>query len=128
MVESKGEFSIRGSIIDFWPIEYDNPIRIELFDTEIDSIRFFDKDTQRSLENIDEIIVRPTKELIYDKNDYDNVIKEIKNDLSTISDDGKLVKIKDKYRQIISYLKDSLYIANDDLITPYRKNNFDSFF
>lgn len=128
LVESKREFSIRGSIIDFWPIEYDNPIRIELFDTEIDSIRFFDKDTQRSLENIDEIIVRPTKELIYDKNDYDNVIKEIKNDLSTISDDGKLVKIKDKYRQIISYLKDSLYIANDDLITPYRKNNFDSFF
>lgn len=128
LVESKGEFSIRGSIIDFWPIEYDNPIRIELFDTEIDSIRFFDKDTQRSLENIDEIIVRPTKELIYDKNDYDNVIKEIENDLSTISDDEKLVKLKDKYRQIISYLKDSLYIANDDLITPYRKNNFDSFF
>ena len=128
LVESKGEFSIRGSIIDFWPIEYDNPIRIELFDTEIDSIRFFDKDTQRSLENIDEIIVRPTKELIYDKNDYDNVIKEIENDLSTISNDEKLVKLKDKYRQIISYLKDSLYIANDDLITPYRKNNFDSFF
>ncbi|WP_058990378.1 transcription-repair coupling factor [Anaerococcus rubeinfantis] len=128
LVESKGEFSIRGSIIDFWPIEYDNPIRIELFDTEIDSIRFFDKDTQRSLENIDEIIVRPTKELIYDKNDYDNVIKEIENDLSAISDDGKLVKLKDKYRQIISYLKDSLYIANEDLITPYRKNNFDSFF
>lgn len=128
LVESKGEFSIRGSIIDFWPIEYDNPIRIELFDTEIDSIRFFDKDTQRSLENIGEIIVRPTKELIYDKNDYDNVIKEIENDLSAISDDGKLVKLKDKYRQIISYLKDSLYIANDDLITPYRKNNFDSFF
>lgn len=128
LVESKGEFSIRGSIIDFWPIEYDNPIRIELFDTEIDSIRFFDKDTQRSLENIDEIIVRPTKELIYDKNDYDNVIKEIENDLSTISDDEKLVKLKDKYRQIISYLKDSLYIANDDLITPYRKINFDSFF
>ena len=128
LVESKGEFSIRGSIIDFWPIEYDNPIRIELFDTEIDSIRFFDKDTQRSLENINEIIIRPTKELIYDKNDYENVIEEIEKDLLKISDDQKLTKLKDKYRQIISYLKDSLYIANDDLITPYRKNNFDSFF
>ncbi|MDU6791427.1 MAG: transcription-repair coupling factor, partial [Anaerococcus sp.] len=104
------------------------PIRIELFDTEIDSIRFFDKYTQRSLENIDEIIVRPTKELIYDKNDYENVIEEIEKDLLKISDDQKLTKLKDKYRQIISYLKDSLYIANDDLITPYRKNNFDSFF
>lgn len=128
LVESKGEFSIRGSIIDFWPIEYDNPIRIELFDTEIDSIRFFDKDTQRSLENINEIIIRPTKELIYDKNDYKKVIELIKKDIENISDSGNSTKLKDKYNQIISYLNDSLYIANEDLITPYRNENFDDFF
>ena len=128
LVESKGEFSIRGSIIDFWPIEYDNPIRIELFDTEIDSMRFFDKDTQRSLENIDEIIIRPTKELIYDKNDYQKIIELIKKDIKNISDSSNSTKLKDKYNQIISYLSDSLYIANEDLITPYRNENFDDFF
>ena len=127
LVESKGEFSIRGSIIDFWPIEYDNPIRIELFDTEIDSIRFFDKDSQRSLENIKKITVRPTKELIYDKSDYENVIELIKKDINNTSDDKNFIKLKDKYKQIISYINDSLYIANDDLITPYR-DNYDSFF
>lgn len=128
LVESKGEFSIRGSIIDFWPIEYENPIRIELFDTEIDSIRFFDKDSQRSLENIDEILVRPTKELIYEKSDYEKSIKLINKDIDSLSDNLGMSKLKDKYRQIVSYLKDSLYISNDDLISPYRADNFDDFF
>lgn len=128
LVESKGEFSIRGSIIDFWPIEYENPIRIELFDTEIDSIRFFDKDSQRSLENIDEILVRPTKELIYEKSDYEKSIKLINKDIDSLSDNLGMSKLKDKYSQIVSYLKDSLYISNDDLISPYRVDNFDNFF
>ncbi|EEB36388.1 transcription-repair coupling factor [Anaerococcus hydrogenalis DSM 7454] len=128
LVESKGEFSIRGSIIDFWPIEYENPIRIELFDTEIDSIRFFDKDSQRSLENIDEILVRPTKELIYEKSDYEKSIKLINKDIDSLSDNLGMSKLKDKYSQIVSYLKDSLYISNDDLISPYRADNFDDFF
>lgn len=128
LVESKGEFSIRGSIIDFWPIEYENPIRIELFDTEIDSIRFFDKDSQRSLENIDEILVRPTKELIYEKSDYEKSIKLIDKDIDSLSDNLGMSKLKDKYSQIVSYLKDSLYISNDDLISPYRADNFDDFF
>ena len=128
LVESKGEFSIRGSIIDFWPIEYENPIRIELFYTEIDSIRFFDKDSQRSLGNINEILVRPSKELIYEKSDYENTIKLINKEIDNISNNLGLNKLKDKYNQIISYLKDSLYIANDDLITPYRIDNYSSFF
>ncbi|WP_276877354.1 transcription-repair coupling factor [Anaerococcus hydrogenalis] len=128
LVESKGEFSIRGSIIDFWPIEYENPIRIELFDTEIDSIRFFDKDSQRSLENIDEILVRPTKELIYEKSDYEKSIKLINKDIDSLSDNLGMSKLKDKYSQIVSYLNDSLYISNDDLISPYRADNFDDFF
>ncbi|WP_311370235.1 transcription-repair coupling factor [Anaerococcus hydrogenalis] len=128
LVESKGEFSIRGSIIDFWPIEYENPIRIELFDTEIDSIRFFDKDSQRSLENIDEILVRPTKELIYEKSDYEKSIKLIDKDIDSLSDNLGMSKLKDKYSQIVSYLKDNLYISNDDLISPYRADNFDDFF
>ena len=49
MVEGKGQFSIRGGIIDFFSPIYDNPVRIELFDNETDSIRFFDVLTQRSI-------------------------------------------------------------------------------
>lgn len=64
MVTTPGEFSKRGGIIDIYPLTEENPIRIELFDEEIDSIRFFDAETQRSLSKLDEIIIKPVSELL----------------------------------------------------------------
>ena len=57
VIEGRGEYSIRGGIIDIFTPEADNPYRIELFDTEIDSIRVFDLDTQRSTENLKGITI-----------------------------------------------------------------------
>ena len=54
MVTTPGEFSVRGGIIDIYPLTEANPLRIELFDTEIDSIRYFSLDDQRSKEKISE--------------------------------------------------------------------------
>lgn len=48
-VESRGEFSVRGGIVDVFPPDAENPIRIDLFGTDIESIRYFDLHTQRSL-------------------------------------------------------------------------------
>ncbi|WP_067841270.1 transcription-repair coupling factor [Amphibacillus sediminis] len=64
MVSSPGEFSMRGGIIDIYPITEVNPLRIELFDNEIDSIRYFDATTQRSLEKLSEIVVLPITEML----------------------------------------------------------------
>ena len=55
MIEACGEFSVRGGIIDIFTPDNDNPYRIELFDTEVDSIRTFDIDTQRSVENLNSV-------------------------------------------------------------------------
>ncbi|HLG38232.1 MAG TPA: hypothetical protein VI461_01145, partial [Chitinophagaceae bacterium] len=57
-----GEFSIRGSIVDVYPMGFDLPIRIELLDEDIDTIRTFDPDTQRSIEKISEINLLPAHE------------------------------------------------------------------
>jgi transcription-repair coupling factor (superfamily II helicase) len=57
-----GEFSIRGSIIDVFPMGSRRPFRIELFDDEIDSLRQFDTETQRTIEKINEINVLPARE------------------------------------------------------------------
>ena len=57
MIENRGEYSIRGGIIDIFTPDSDFPYRIELFDTEVDSIRSFDIDTQRSIENLKYITV-----------------------------------------------------------------------
>ena len=61
-VVAPGEFSIRGSLIDIFPMGAQSPFRLDLFDTEIDSIRSFDPDTQRSIEIVDEVRVLPGRE------------------------------------------------------------------
>ncbi|MFZ5966673.1 MAG: transcription-repair coupling factor [Bacillota bacterium] len=63
-VEAKGHFSIRGGIMDIFPVICDNPYRIELFDDEVDSIRIFDYETQVSMEKVEEALITPAQELI----------------------------------------------------------------
>ncbi|ARU60988.1 transcription-repair coupling factor [Tumebacillus avium] len=64
MVESKGEFSVRGGIIDVFPLTRDEAVRIELFDVEVDSIRTFDPADQRSQGKIDKVSFWPIREVI----------------------------------------------------------------
>lgn len=61
-VEMPGQFSIRGGIVDVYCLTEENPWRIELWGDEIDSIRSFDAQSQRSLENLDEIVIYPAAE------------------------------------------------------------------
>ncbi|GAB3482259.1 transcription-repair coupling factor [Marinomonas epiphytica] len=61
-VHQHGEFTIRGALMDVFPMGADKPIRIDWFDDEIDSIRWFDPDTQRSTEKTQEINMLPAKE------------------------------------------------------------------
>ena len=64
MVSTPGEFSIRGGIIDIYPLTEERPLRLELFDTEIDSIRYFDIEDQRSLQTVSKISIGPATEVI----------------------------------------------------------------
>ncbi len=61
-VREHGEFAVRGSIIDLFPMGSDTPFRIDLFDEEIDSIRIFSPETQRSTEKVEKIELLPAKE------------------------------------------------------------------
>ena len=67
-VEMPGQFSVRGGIIDVYPLTEENPVRIELWGDEIDSIRSFDTQTQRSIENLEELTLYPAVEEIPSKN------------------------------------------------------------
>lgn len=70
MVDAKGQFSLRGSILDIFTPDGDAPYRIELFDTEIDSIRSFHMDTQRSIENLKRISVYPAEQIVKDRETF----------------------------------------------------------
>lgn len=67
IVNKTGEFAVRGFIVDVFPVESDYPVRIEFFDDEIESIRFFDSDTQKSLSNLSNVIIRPCSEFLTTK-------------------------------------------------------------
>lgn len=66
LTESRGEYSVRGEIIDVFPPDSDRPYRIELFDTEVDSIRTFDPDSQRSLEALEEVSLYQCSQIVRD--------------------------------------------------------------
>ena len=66
IVTKTGEFGVRGFIVDVFPVDEDNPIRIEFFDDEIDSIRVFDTETQKSLGTVKSILIKPYFEFLTD--------------------------------------------------------------
>ncbi len=78
VIESRGEFSIRGGIIDIFTPDSDDPYRVELFDTEVDSIRTFDIDTQRSIDPLDSITVYQCSQLVRDDRVFEAAEKKIK--------------------------------------------------
>ena len=82
LVEGRGEFSIRGGIIDIFTPDGENPYRIELFDTEVDSIRSFDIDSQRSIENLKYIEIYPAEQMLGDKQIFEDASKLLHKEYS----------------------------------------------
>lgn len=80
-VETMGEFSVRGGIIDIFPMTEENPIRIEFFDDEVDSIRYFSTETQRSISKVEKVSIPPTYELVYSENEVESFQTKIKDRL-----------------------------------------------
>lgn len=76
MVDAKGQFSIRGSIIDVFTPDAEEPYRVELFDVEVDSIRSFNLDTQRTSKNLKKIDIYPSELILNDEEVFSNAIKK----------------------------------------------------
>ncbi|MDH5731181.1 MAG: transcription-repair coupling factor, partial [Gammaproteobacteria bacterium] len=71
-VVEHGEFAVRGSILDLFPAGQKQPIRIDLFDDEIESIRIFDAETQRTQEKTDKVRLLPAREFPFDQTAINN--------------------------------------------------------
>ena len=84
-VEVPGQFSIRGGIMDVFSLTEDNPWRIELWGDEVDSIRSFDAESQRSIENLEEISIYPACELVLTAEERQEGIKRILKEADKVS-------------------------------------------
>jgi len=88
MVTSTGEYAVRGFVLDIYLIQQDYPIRIEFFGDEIDSIRYFEPESQRTFENVTSIVCQPILEIDTEENssllDYLNNPTVVMQDFSQI--------------------------------------------
>ena len=111
VVSKTTDIAVRGYVIDVFPVSSVNPVRIEFFGDEVDSIRYFDPETQKSIEEIKEIVIYPASEYLLEKDDdYDckqHMISIYNKEISSIIDylPDSLVFIKD-YPQIKNLLKE----------------------
>lgn len=90
-VDGIGLFSVRGGIIDFFPPELKQPVRIELFGDEIDTIASFDLDTQRRMERLESVTITPVREILFDSPQV--LAEKIRNFASSLK--GKAVKVRE---------------------------------
>ena len=94
MVDGAGQFSIRGGIVDIFTASDDLPIRIELFDDEIDSMGRFDIVTQRRTESIDSFVITPAREVIVSAEAKERLISKIESRISKINDKDATGRLK----------------------------------
>lgn len=126
MVQTKGQFSVRGGIIDFFSSIDDDPYRIELFDDEIDSIRIFDAENQLSLEKVKEVKVKPAREVLIDderiKKGIENIKREF-NDYIKKAKSSSAQTLEERIGEILSKLKDNIYFDGIDSFIHYFIDN-----
>jgi transcription-repair coupling factor (superfamily II helicase) len=103
MVNAPGEFSVRGGIIDVYPLTEEHAIRIELFDIEIDSIRSFNIEDQRSLHMLKEVSIGPAIEIIMNEESKNRSIQAVEAGLARSLKKTKNEKQKELLVENIQY-------------------------
>ena len=83
LVDMRGQFSVRGGIIDVFTPDSEYPYRIELFDTEVDSVRSFDPNTQRSVENLASVEIFPAEQILADKSLFNDAAQRLHREYTT---------------------------------------------
>lgn len=116
-VERHGQFAVRGGIVDVFSIDSDSAVRLELFGDEIDSIRQFDVNTQRSTGGIENVRIIPAREIIYAPEKKGDIIKAINSDLAQTG--KKSHSFAQKIGADMERLKEAWYFPGIDRYIPY---------
>lgn len=121
-VEGKGQYAKRGGILDIYPVNSDMPCRIEFFDIEIDSMRWFSEETQRSTGTCEVLDIYPAREIVYSRSEIDAIANRIREALAEtlplISAELRPLLTKNIERYI-EKLNDSHYFTGVDKFIPY---------
>ncbi len=118
VVEGKGQFTVRGGIIDIYSPSSEYAARIELFDDIVDSIRFFDVISQRSIENLKSLHIIPAREVIFKSSDKPLLAQKLSSELAkyvkTIKNEENAKSIRERVSEDKEALMNSSYFPGID--------------
>lgn len=125
VVEGPGQFGLRGGIFDIFPLASDRPYRVEFFDEEVDSIRFFDPISQRSIEKTEVLSISPARELVLQEEELEDGIVRIKKSLDTslkrLKAEGEEVRsrLQGKINALVEKLEEGIYDESLENYFPF---------
>ena len=102
LVDGKGQFSVRGGIIDIFPPHLGNPVRMELFGDEIDQIGYFDVMTQRKTENLSEVMITCAREILISEEKRKGLSEKIRSAAEKASSPEIKTSLMHEYEALIS--------------------------
>ncbi len=105
VVEARGQFSVRGGILDIYPLTEECPCRVEFFGDEIDSIRYFDESSQRSIEQCESIEILPATEYVLSQDRIRRGIDKIEEETERVAGVFKKNFKTECYARLTSYIK-----------------------
>lgn len=120
LVAKPGDFAIRGDIVDIYPLNVDNPVRIEFFGNQVDKIKFFDTETQRSMEELDEIEILPANDRVITSDQVETGLQKLQKSY------GKQLDSADKEKDIKSNLELTFAQMIEELSEGMRPDNIGS--
>ncbi|MEA4883367.1 MAG: transcription-repair coupling factor [Clostridia bacterium] len=115
-VEGRGQASVRGGIIDIFPFDAAKPSRVEFYGDEIESIRLFDVETQRSSEDTGQVIVSPAREFLYDHERLERGMRAISEELSRIPAGEQL---RERVANHLARLEAGSWFDNEEQYLPF---------
>jgi transcription-repair coupling factor (superfamily II helicase) len=125
-VQSIGQFSQRGDIIDIYPLDQENPVRLEFFGDEIDSIRIFKIEDQISMENIKEIRILPAREGLWTLTDFirceQRIREELQQQISVLEEMGRVNEaeaLADRINESMERLASGHQLPGADQFLPW---------
>jgi len=132
MVEGKGQFSLRGGILDVFPTCSTYPYRVELFGDEIESIRTFNTESQRSIEKVKKLDIFPAKEIIISEETIkfgrDKLREEFDKIASSDKDNDRVEKLRKILNKNLESLEETSSFETIDSYLPYFTKETESLF
>jgi len=113
IVEGIGQFSIRGGIVDIFPADVEEAVRIEFFDDEVDSIRTFDPQTQLSTNKLYSVDVTPCREMLYTAQERDAIVAKLKSQTKKLEKSGDTAAME-TINADIEHFEQQHYFASAD--------------